>query len=78
MLILQEICEQTNDNNSQPESTSDSVNSVNDSKTTKISLTYQNEKKRQLTSKLQKSKQYPKRFALWVTRTQFEKLVSKL
>jgi len=64
-------------NNSQPGSTSDSVNSVSDSET-KISLTYQNEKKRQLTSKLQKSKQYPKRLALWVTRTQFEELVSKL
>jgi len=77
MLTLQEICEQTNDNNSQPESIFDSVNSVSDSET-KISLTYQNEKKRQLTSKLQKSKQYPKRLALWVTRTQFEELVSKL
>jgi len=77
MLTLQEICEQTNDNNFQFESTSDSVNSVSDSETTKISLTYQNEKKRQLTSKLQKSKQYPKRLALWVTRTQFEELVSK-
>jgi len=58
------------------ESTSDSINSISNSKT-KISLTYQNEKKRQLTSKLQKLKQYPKKLALWITRTQFEELVSK-
>jgi len=45
MLTLQKICEHTNDNNSQPKSTSDSINSVSDSET-KISLTYQNEKKR--------------------------------
>ncbi|XP_067210300.1 uncharacterized protein [Linepithema humile] len=68
-----ETCKQRNDY-SQLESASDSgVNSVSDGET-EILLANQNGKKRQLSSKLEKSKRYPKRLALWFTRTQFQEL----
>lgn len=82
-VTLQETCEQRN-SYSQFESASDpEVNNVNRDtensvdRESKVSPGDINTRKRHLSSELQQSENYLKRLALWVTRTQFEELVSK-